>query len=55
MAAEVNGVPAFEKFGVDPSDVAQEVGEGITVVQDIFPSAELTKRLDGRACDILPR
>ncbi len=43
----------YEKYGVDPSDVAQEIGEGVTVVQDIFPSAELTKRLDGKTCDVI--
>jgi SAM-dependent methyltransferase len=43
----------FQKFGVDPSDVAQEIGRNITVVQDIFPSAELIKRLDGQTCDII--
>src|SRR5258706_676527 len=32
--------PNFEKFGCDPSDVAQEV-KGAKVVQDVFPSAEL--------------
>jgi SAM-dependent methyltransferase len=44
---------AFAKFGVDPSDVAQEIGGDITVVQDIFPSAELTKQLAGKPCDII--
>jgi SAM-dependent methyltransferase len=44
---------AFAKFGVDPSDVAQEIGGDITVVQDIFPSAELTKQLEGKPCDII--
>src|SRR6476469_4682208 len=34
--------PKFGKFGCDPSDVAQEV-KNATVVQDIFPSAELFK------------
>ena len=43
----------FEKYGVDPSDVAQEVGDGITVIQDLFPSGELLKRLDGRQCQII--
>lgn len=43
----------FRKFGVDPSDVAQEVGDGITVVQDLFPSAELVKRLEGGQCDVV--
>ncbi len=44
---------AFQKYGVDPSDVAQEIGGDITVVQDIFPSTELLKRLDGQTCDII--
>src|ERR1044072_8220837 len=40
---------AFIKFGVDPSDVAQEVGVPNTrVVQDTFPSERLSKLLDGR-------
>src|SRR5688500_19732411 len=30
----------FVRFGIDPSDVAAEVGGEITVVQDLFPSAE---------------
>ena len=41
---------AYDKFGVDPSDVAQEV-TGATVVQDIFPSAELLKRLGNKKFD----
>ena len=44
---------AYDKYGVDPSDVAQEIGAGVTVVQDIFPSAELTKRLGDKRCDIV--
>ena len=44
---------ATTKFGIDPSDVAQEIGEPITVVQDIFPSDELLVRLNGRKCDII--
>jgi SAM-dependent methyltransferase len=43
----------FTKFGIDPSDVAQEVRDGIHVVQDIFPSAELNAALAGRKCDIV--
>ncbi|MCW3111976.1 MAG: class SAM-dependent methyltransferase [Segetibacter sp.] len=43
---------SFEKFGCDPSDVAQEV-TGATVVQDIFPSAELSNVLDNRKMDII--
>ncbi|HEY5973326.1 MAG TPA: class I SAM-dependent methyltransferase, partial [Geobacteraceae bacterium] len=44
----------FSRFGVDPSDVAQEIDTTMaTVVQDIFPSAELLSRLDGRKMDIV--
>lgn len=43
----------FVKFGVDPSDVAQEINPPVNVVQDIFPSEELISRLDGRTFDII--
>lgn len=44
----------FTKYGIDPSDVAQEVkGENLEVVQDIFPSPYLTKILDGEKLDII--
>ncbi len=44
----------FEKFGVDPSDVAQEIDQSAaTVVQDIFPSAELLSLLLGNKLDII--
>jgi SAM-dependent methyltransferase len=42
----------FEKFGCDPSDVAQEV-TGAKVVQDIFPSAELNDLIKGKKMDIV--
>lgn len=42
----------FEKFGCDPSDVAQEV-TGATVVQDIFPSAELSNLIKGKKMDFI--
>jgi len=41
------------KFGIDPSDVAQDIAGDVTVVQDIFPSEELANRLSGRRCDII--
>ena len=45
---------SFIKYGVDPSDVAQEVtGENLQVVQDIFPSEQLTKMLGGEKLDII--
>jgi 2-polyprenyl-3-methyl-5-hydroxy-6-metoxy-1,4-benzoquinol methylase len=43
----------FEKYGVDPSDVAQEIKPPVTVVQDIFPSNELLVRLQGKRLDII--
>jgi len=43
----------YEKYGVDPSDVALEIEGGITVVQDIFPSVELIKLLRGKQLDII--
>lgn len=49
----LNYYPAdFVKFGCDPSDVAQEV-KGASVVQDIFPSAELNKIIGGKKLDII--
>jgi len=42
----------FEKFGCDPSDVAQEV-KGAKVVQDIFPSAELSKAIGDKKMDVI--
>ena len=44
---------AFEKFGVDPSDVAQEIGSGVTVVQDTFPSYELKSLMGNQEFDII--
>ncbi len=43
--------PEFEKFGVDPSDVAQEIEGDITVFQDIFPSIELLEALGDKKFD----
>lgn len=43
----------YLKYGVDPSDVAQEIKGDITVVQDIFPSDELKSRLQGNQLDIV--
>jgi SAM-dependent methyltransferase len=42
----------FMKYGCDPSDVAQEVKEA-TVVQDIFPSEELFRLLEGKKMDVI--
>jgi 2-polyprenyl-3-methyl-5-hydroxy-6-metoxy-1,4-benzoquinol methylase len=43
----------FTKFGVDPSDLANEVPPGITVVHDLFPSDDLAHVLEGKPCDIV--
>jgi SAM-dependent methyltransferase len=42
----------FKKFGCDPSDVAQEVKNAF-VVQDIFPSAELSTAIGDTKLDII--
>ena len=43
----------FIKFGVDPSDVAQEIADDINVIQDIFPSQELLKLSQGEKFDVI--
>lgn len=43
----------FKKFGVDPSDVAQEIKDPVKVIQDIFPSAELITTIKGQSFDII--
>jgi hypothetical protein len=42
----------FDKYGCDPSDVAQEV-KNAKVVQDIFPSPALDELLEGNQLDII--
>jgi SAM-dependent methyltransferase len=44
----------FTKYGVDPSDLAQEIDKAeVTVVQDIFPSDELLSLLGRAKLDIV--
>ena len=43
----------YAKFGIDPSDVAQEIKGNMVIVQDIFPSDELINRLNGTKCDVI--
>jgi SAM-dependent methyltransferase len=43
----------FIKFGVDPSDIAQEIEGDITVIQDIFPSQEMMDSLQEDKFDII--
>jgi len=40
------------KYGIDPSDIAQEVTDAI-VVQDIFPSKKLVEVLEGKSLDVI--
>jgi len=44
---------SFKKFGVDPSDVAKEISLDATIVQDIFPSSELTRRRGPQKFDVI--
>ncbi len=43
----------FMKFGVDPSDIAQELSSDIRVIQDTFPSCELLAVLGDYKLDII--
>lgn len=43
----------IRRIGVDPSDIAGEVGGKLEIVRDFFPSAELTKRLKDDRCDVI--
>ncbi|MCK5345843.1 MAG: methyltransferase domain-containing protein, partial [Candidatus Heimdallarchaeota archaeon] len=43
----------FEKYGVDPSDLAQEIKDDVTVIPDIFPSDELLSLLNEKQLDII--
>ncbi len=43
----------FIRFGIDPSDVARSIKGNIKVIQDIFPSEELTKKTKGKPFDII--
>ena len=45
---------SFKKYGVDPSDVAQEIDKNkITVIQDVFPSGELATTIGNDKFDIV--
>lgn len=44
---------SYKRFGVDPSDVAKEITLEATVVQDIFPSAELVRLLGDQRFDVV--
>ena len=44
---------SFTKFGIDPSDVTQEIKAPVNVVQDLFPSEELISRIGSLKFDII--
>ncbi|MBF0543678.1 MAG: class I SAM-dependent methyltransferase [Candidatus Riflebacteria bacterium] len=45
---------SYKEFGVDPSDVAQGINsEEVTIIQDIFPSKELSVRIGSDKFDII--
>lgn len=43
----------FEKFGVDPSDIAREVPPPVTVINSTFPSSLVDQALNGRKVDAI--
>jgi len=43
----------FIKFGIDPSDVAQEIKGDITAIQDLFPSERLSAESRGEKFDLI--
>lgn len=43
----------FIKYGIDPSDVAQEIDKRIHVIRDTFPSAELISLIGNERLDII--
>ena len=42
-----------KKYGIDPSDIAKEVNDDITIVIDTFPSDELTGLLQHQTIDLI--
>jgi hypothetical protein len=43
----------YQRFGVDPSNIAKGVTGVLEIVQDFFPSAALDACLAGKRCDII--
>jgi SAM-dependent methyltransferase len=43
----------FVRLGVDPSNIGQEVGDGIKVIQDLFPSEALAKEVGSETFDVI--
>ena len=44
---------AYEKVGIDPSDIAGEIHEDITIIQDLFPCTRLSTWLGARKFDVV--
>lgn len=44
---------SYDKFGIDPSDVASEVSGNIRVVQELFPSSKLNGLINGKGFDVV--
>jgi SAM-dependent methyltransferase len=44
---------AYEKIGIDPSDIAGEITEDITIIQDLFPCTRLLDWMGERKFDIV--
>jgi C-methyltransferase C-terminal domain/Methyltransferase domain/Putative zinc binding domain len=44
---------SYLRVGIDPSDIASETADDLTIVQDLFPSAELEARTGGAPFDII--
>lgn len=43
----------YQRFGVDPSDVAMSAPEGVVIIHDLFPSEELRQAVGLRKMDII--
>jgi SAM-dependent methyltransferase len=43
----------WKRVGVDPSDIAMEIKDGIQVVHDVFPSAELHRKFPKLKFDVI--
>ncbi len=44
---------SFARVGIDPSDIASETADDLTIVQDLFPSKELEARTGGARFDVI--
>jgi SAM-dependent methyltransferase len=44
---------SFECYGIDPSDIAQQVEGPYRIIRDLFPSEELANELKGQPVDIV--